>query len=139
MFKKITYSFAILALLSAQACSTVFNGGSQSIVANSDSEGDESIAVEVSTPNGSYRSKLPTTIVTSPSSFTDTQISVTDKCYEETSMSVGKSVTPSFWVNLLWGLAFPVAMGIDYLDGHMWKMDQQVIVPLNKLDKCGKK
>ncbi len=140
MFKKTIYSLAIAALLATQACSTVFNGGSQSLVANS-AEGEENIAITVTTPNGSYKSKLPTTIVTSPSSFNETQIAVSDNCYEETTMTVGKSVTPSFWANFLWGLAFPIAMGVDYIDGHMWKMDQQVLVPVNKLDdkRCNKK
>ena len=96
----------------------------------------ENVSINVKTPNGSYRSKLPTTIVTTPSSFNDTTITVKDKCYEETEVKVGKSVTSSFWVNIFWGYAFPIAMGIDYLDGSMWKMDTQALVPLNKNNVC---
>ncbi|MES2678180.1 MAG: hypothetical protein V4612_07745 [Pseudomonadota bacterium] len=135
MIKKLSSLAFCLSLIFVQSCATVFNGGSQSIIANG--SGDvEDVSIYVKTPNGSYKSKLPTTIVTTPSSFNDTTLTVKDKCYEETEMKVGKSVTPSFWVNILWGFGFPIAMGIDFLDGTMWKMDQQVIVPLNKKDTC---
>ena len=131
MLKKISSLLAIMALLTIQSCATVFNSGSQTVVANSSPETDN-VSIQVSTPNGSYRSRLPSTIVTETSSFTDTTITVKDKCYEENQIKVNKSITPSFWVNFLWIYGFPIAMGIDFLDGHMWKMDQQVIVHLNK-------
>ncbi len=131
--KKLTVAALCAMLLTLQNCASIFNSGSQSIVANADGD-KENIKIEVSTPNGNYRSKLPTTIVTTTSSFTPTYITVKDKCYEETQMEVGTSVTPSFWANFLWGLAFPVGMLIDYLDGNMWKMDHQVVVPVNP--KC---
>ena len=136
MTKKLNLLVALCSLIFAQSCSTIFNGGSQSVIVNG--SGDmENISINVATPSGSYKSKLPTTIVTSPSSFKDTTITVKDKCYEATEMKVGKSVTSSFWANLLL-LPFgtPIAMGIDYLSGNMWKMDQQVVVPLNKNYVC---
>src|SRR4051812_49294725 len=105
---------ACLMLFAAQNCASVFNAGSQSIVANASGD-KENIKIEVTTPNGSYRSQLPTTIVTSPSSFTPTIITVKDKCFEQTQINVGKSITPSFWVNFLFGFFFPVGMGIDFL------------------------
>ena len=135
MSKKLSTFSLISVLIFSQSCATIFNGGSQAIVANASGD-EENISVQVVTPNGAYKSKLPSTIVTTPSTFNDTQIFVKDKCYEETTMTVGKSVTPSFWVNFLWGLGFPVAMLIDGLDGYMWKMDQQVVVPLNSNGKC---
>lgn len=138
MIKKLSSLAFCLSLFLVQSCSTVFNGGSQSIIANGAGDA-ENVSIQVRTPNGSYKSKLPTTIVTTPSSFNETTITVKDKCYEETEMKVGKSVTPSFWANFLWlGLGTPIGMGIDYLDGNMWKMDQQVVVPLNKADTCKK-
>ena len=137
MIKKLSSLAFCLSLFLVQSCSTVFNGGSQSIIANGAGDA-ENVSVYVKTPNGAYKSKLPTTIVTTPSSFNETTITVKDKCYEETEMKVGKSITPSFWVNILWGYGLPVAAGIDFLDGTMWKMDQQVVVPLNKADTCKK-
>jgi hypothetical protein len=131
MIKKLSLLSLCLSLVCAQSCASIFNSGSQSVIVNG--SGDrEGVSVNVKTPSGSYRSKMPSTIVTTPSSFNDTAVTVTDKCYEGTEIKVGKSITPSFWANLLWGLSFPVAMGIDYLTGNMWKMDQQVVVPLNK-------
>lgn len=135
MSKKLTSFFLISTLLLSQSCATIFNGGSQAIVANASGD-EENVAVQVVTPNGAYKSRLPSTIVTTPSTFNETQVFVKDKCYEETTMTVGKSVTPSFWVNFLWGFGFPVAMLIDCLDGYMWKVDQQVVVPLNPNGKC---
>lgn len=124
-------------LLAVCSCATVFNGGSQSVIANA--SGDvENVAVEIKTPNGAYRSKLPTTLVTSPSSFNNTTITVKDKCYEETQLQVGKSITPSFWANILWVYFAPVGMIIDFVDGSMWKIDTQTIVPVSRRDVCKK-
>jgi len=135
MIKKLSSLAFCLSLFLVQSCASIFNGGSQSIIANG--AGDpENVSVYVKTPNGAYKSKLPTTIVTTPSSFNETTITVKDKCYEETEMKVGKTITPSFWSNILIGGL--IGMGIDYVSGHMWKMDQQVVVPLNKADTCKK-
>jgi len=98
MTKK-TFVFLFSALLFTQSCSTIFNGGSQSVIAGASGDKDN-IAINVRTPRGSYRSKLPTTVVTTPSSFKDTTVTVNEKCYERTEMIVGKSVTPSFWEQL---------------------------------------
>ena len=138
--KKILFSklFFIISLVALQSCATVFNSGSQSVIANASGDA-ENVSIYVKTPSGAYKSKLPTTIVTSPSSFNDTTVTIKDKCYEETPIKIGKSITPSFWANFLFFVWFPVGMGIDYLDGNMWKMDQQVIVPLNKIDGCKSK
>jgi hypothetical protein len=126
---------AYLMLFVISSCASIFNSGSQSVIANAD--GDRSnIKIEVSTPNGSYRSQLPTTIVTTPSSFNHTTIIVKEKCYEQTQVEVGKSITPSFWANFLFGFFFPIGMGIDFLDGNMWKMNHQVVVTLNQKSSC---
>jgi hypothetical protein len=134
--RKFTSFSIILSLLVLQNCASIFNGGSQSIVATASGDVDN-IPVEITTSDGSYRSKLPTTIVTSPSSFNDTTIVVKDKCYEETQMKVNKSITPSFWSNILFGGL--IGMSIDYFSGHMWKMDRHAVVPLNENGECKKK
>jgi hypothetical protein len=51
-------------------------------------------------------------------------------------MKVNKSVTPSFWSNILIGGL--IGMSIDYFSGHMWKMDSHAVIPLNKKDDCKK-
>ena len=103
----------------------------------SNPDGIEGVVVNITTPSGSYRSKIPSTIVTSPSSFRNTIIRVNDKCYESTEVIVGKSLTPSFFANILWFYASPIAGAIDYLSGSMWKMDSNVAVPLNKKNVKG--
>ena len=135
--QKITLLLACLCMLTVQNCATIFNSGSQTVIAGS-SEEAENVSIEVKTPSGAYRSKLPATIVTSPSSFNDTSITVKDKCYEEVQLTVGKSVTPSFWANFLWGFGFPIGMGLDFLTGSMWRMDNQTILPLDKKSNCKK-
>jgi hypothetical protein len=135
MIKKLTPLALYFSLIFIQSCATIFNGGSQTIIASTSKE-VENVSIDVKTPSGAYRSKIPATIVTTPSTFKDTTITVKDKCYERSEIKVGKSITPSFWANFLWGFSFPIAMGIDYLDGSMWKMDSHVVVPLNANGVC---
>ncbi len=135
IIKNIAQILLCPALILLQNCASIFNGGSQSIVATA--SGDvENISVEITTSDGAYKSRLPTTIVTTPSSFNQTSITIKDKCYEETKIEIKKSITPSFWSNILLGGL--IGMSIDYFDGYMWKMDRQVSVPLNERDVCKK-
>lgn len=128
-------SLLILATLFAvSSCATMFNGGSQTILANPSNVSDEGVTVDVSTSSGSYKTKLPATIVSSPSTFSEVVIRVRDKCYEENQVQVKKSVTPSYWVNIL---IWP-GLIIDAMDGYMWKFDSQVIIPTNKIANCKK-
>ena len=136
MLKKTGPFFICLAILCQfQGCASIFSSGSQTLIVSASGD-EENIAVEIQTPSGSYKSKLPTTIVTSPSSFNQTEIMIKDKCYENSTIQAGKSVTPAFWANFLWVAWFPVGMGVDFLTGNMWKMDSQVMVPLNKIPSC---
>lgn len=125
---------ALTVLFLSCSCATVFNGGSQTILANPSNVNDEGAVVNVTTTSGAYRTKLPSTIVASPSTFSDVTIKVNDKCYESTEVVVGKSITPSYWVNIL---IWP-GLIIDALDGYMWKYDSQVMVPTTRLDTCKK-
>jgi len=136
--------FLLFSLIFITQCSTIFNSGSQSFIAKS-SDDREGVMVEITTPYGSYRAKLPTTVVSTPSSFTDTKIDVVDNCFNSTTYKVKKSVTPSFWGNILLGgaiggvyglLGTSIGMSIDYIDGYMWKMDKMAIVPLSTKAKC---
>lgn len=128
--KKFLSSIALLAVLSS--CSTIFNGGSQTVLANPSNVNDDNVIVDVTTPSGSYKTKLPATIVATPSTFSDLKIAVNDNCYEKNETIVKKSVTPSYWVNIL---IWP-GLIVDALDGYMWKYDNQVMVPTTKLSSC---
>lgn len=130
MKKLLILGVAVSAVM-LSGCSTMFNGGSQTIVATS-SNPDQKVKVDVSTPNESYQTTLPATIVTSPSSNKEVTIKVDDKCFNSTSVTVNKSVTPSYWANLLNGWGFL----IDYATGDMWKYDTKVLVPTEKKTDC---
>ncbi|CAH0541966.1 hypothetical protein [Vibrio marisflavi] len=116
-------------VVTLSGCSTMFNSGSQTIVATSP---DKNVNVDVTTASSTYQTTLPTTIVTNPSSTRDVTIKVNDKCYKNTSVTVHKSVTPSYWANILNGWGFL----IDYATGDMWKYDNQVLVPTEKKADC---
>ena len=126
--------FAISLLLSICSCSTMFNSGTQSISVVA-AEGEEGIAIEVKTPDGVYKSKLPATVITSPSTFNPTEIRVSDKCYEGTIVQINRSVAPSFYANIF---NYGVGFIIDPLTGAMWKLNSHTIVPLEKREKCRK-
>lgn len=131
IMKKFYFLSLIVCLTS---CSTIFNSGSQTVLAVPSSMGDEGVVVDITSSSGSYRTRMPATIVTSPSTFRDLSITVSDRCYEGYTSIVKKNVAPSYWANVLNGWGFI----IDPLTGYMWKYDSQVMVPLSKKANCNK-
>ena len=128
------YIFSLLLILSIFSCSTMFNSGSQTVsVVGAD--GEEGVAIEVRTPDGVYKSRLPATIVTSPSTFNPTEIKVVDKCYDDTVVQINRSIASSFYANVF---NYCIGCIIDPLTGAMWKMNHHTIIPLSKKDKCVK-
>ena len=111
--------------MSLSSCATVFNSGSQTILAKSSN--DKPIEVVINTSNGTYSTKLPTTIVSEPNSFTKVSIEVKDACYEPITIMAGRSITPSYWVNIL---NYGVGYLVDYLTGTMWKYHNTILVPV---------
>ena len=105
----------------------MFNSGSQTVIVHPTNP-DHNAKVTVTTSNGSFLSKLPATISSSPSSFTDVTVSVSDECYNDMTITVGKSVAVSYWVNILNIYGF----FIDPLTGTMWNLDSQVTMPVQK-------
>lgn len=120
----------LIALLSAvvvlSGCGTMFNSGSQTMQANS-SNGKE-VKVNITTPSGTYRSKLPATIVAEPSTFKGVSIQVLDDCYDPSITEVSKGITMSYWANIFNGWGFL----IDPLTGAMWKYNNMVSVTVNE-------
>lgn len=132
--KPINIIYLLISLFITTSCSTMFNGGNQTVSVVG-SEGEENIAIEVKTPDGVYRSKLPAIIVTSPSTFNHTEVRITDKCYENTIIRINRSIAPSFYANIF---NYGVGFFVDPLTGAMWKLNNYTVVPLSKKDKCGK-
>ena len=98
----------------------MFNGGNQAIRL----EGKEGTKVLVTTPSGSYEDKLPATVI-AKSSYKGIQAKVIDERYNTTTVEVGKSITPSFFANLLNGYGFIV----DAIVGSFWNYDNISNVP----------
>jgi hypothetical protein len=116
------------------SCASIFNSGNQTMLAHPTNPEDEGVVVNVNTSSGTYKAKLPATIISAPSTFSDVTVQVADKCYEKTEVVINKSVTPSYWVNII---IWP-GLIIDALDGYMWKFDSQTIVPTSRIDGCKK-
>jgi hypothetical protein len=90
----------VIILCCTSSCATMFNSGSQTVQARS-SQGKEGVAVDVVGSSGSYSAKLPLTIVEAPSTFAHLEIKVSDPCYNANQTRVSRSITPSYWANIL--------------------------------------
>lgn len=119
-------------------CATIFNSGSQTILAQSDN--NKPVEVVINTKSGTYSTKLPTTIVSEPDSFVKVSVEVKDECYEPIEVIAGRGITPSYWVNIL---VFWPGLFVDYLTGTMWKYHNNILVPVtdksNRPDSCKEK
>ena len=104
----------VLISLSFFSCSLMFNGGSQAIRIT----GKEGTKVAITTPSGSYEDKLPATVV-AKSSYSGITAKVIDDRYNTTTAIVDKSITLSFWANILNGWGFI----IDAVTGSFWNYD----------------
>lgn len=114
------------------SCATMYNSGNQSMQVVASDGGTHK--VNISTPDGSYTTNLPTTITAPPSTFKDVEIKVDgSKCINPTSSVVRKSITPSFWANVFnggWGFL------LDPVTGAMWKYDGQTTITMSKNGTC---
>lgn len=121
----------VFVALLVSSCASMFNDSRMSIVANP-SNGEDGIKVEVITAEGAYFTKLPATIVTEPSNE-GIKIRVVDKCYDPTEKEVEKSITGSYWVNILnYGIGFL----IDWGTGAMWEYPKSTQVIVNQKQEC---
>ena len=109
----------------------MFNGGSQSVVVVPSEKSAEGVSVEITSSEGSYQSNLPATIVTA-SSYTPIEAKVIDECYQPSIAKVQKTITPSFFANLLNGVGFLV----DLATGMYWKYDSRLMVVTDKKSSC---
>lgn len=129
ILKSLFVNFLIVSLLSS--CSTMFNSGSQSILARS-SDGKRGIKVQINSSSGSYETELPSNIITHPSSFETTNILVIDQCYNSTTTMINKTIASSYWANILNIYGFL----IDWVTGAMWRYDSNVLVLVDKKRTC---
>ena len=125
------FTFLVLVAILSTGCATMFNSDNQTLIARPSNVDHKGAKVEVTTSDGSYSSELPATIVSS-SSYADVSIRVVDECYSQTQAMVGKSITPSFWANILFWPGFIV----DAATGKFWRYDSSVVVQTEKVSDC---
>lgn len=120
-------------------CATMFNSGQQTIVLSLDPVPGKpevkTVPVTVETASGAYRSTAPSTIVATPSTFKEVSVRISDPCFEPQTINANKSVTLSYFVNILNFIGF----FIDPLTGAMWKYDQSVVLhpqPVKDYEAC---
>lgn len=125
--------FSMAMMLVVSGCSTIFNSGNQSMRITPSEPKYEGVEVSVTTPSGSYTSKLPTTVTAAPPNpDKKVEIKVIDECYDPTAMTVGKTVSPSYFINILFWPGFFV----DYFTGAMWNYDDNTVIPAKKKPDC---
>ncbi len=120
----------ILLAVVMTACATVNNQGSQTIIAKAAGR-QSGVQVEVITKDGSYLGSLPSTVV-GRSSWAGIEIRVVDPCYEPSTFEVPRSLTRSFWANLVFVYGFL----IDPLTGYIWNYDDRIEVPVKRKATC---
>jgi hypothetical protein len=127
---KVKLLLLLSTLIASTGCSTMFNGGTQNIRAYSSDE-QEGIEVMVDSGSGMYKTKLPANISTVASSE-EVTIRVVDDCYEHSMTNVDKSITASYWANILnfWGFF------IDVGTGKMWNYNDTVYVYGDMKEEC---
>jgi len=124
-----------ISVTSLSACATMFNGGTQTIVVNPTNPEHEPMA-RITTSEGSVLTQLPATVASSPSTFTNVEVSIQDKCYEPITVEVGKTIAGSYWANIFNVWAYAIGFLVDPLTGYMWNLDSQVTVPTRKKKEC---
>ena len=117
----------------AAGCATLNNRGAQTLIANATDQ-EQGIQIEVITSDGAYLSTLPNTIV-GRSSWSGITINVVDECYEKTSYDVSRSISRSYWANIIFLYGFL----IDPLTGYWWNYEDHARVPVTKKTACSKK
>lgn len=120
----------LLAALLVAGCATLNNQGSQTLIAKAKDQ-SAGVKIEVITAEGSYLSSLPSTIV-GRSSWAGIEIKVVDPCYDQTTFEVPKSLTRSFWANLVFVYGFL----IDPVTGYLFDYDDRVEVPVKRKAQC---
>ena len=104
-------------------CASMFNETRQAVYIDSNPKGAK---IE---SNALHRE------ATTPISFTfkkgeDVYVKLTKDGYGEQSEVLYKKVTPTFWLNFLWGYGFPVGMLIDWATGAMWDYQEEAYIKL---------
>jgi hypothetical protein len=111
--------FAFISLLLISSCATLFNSGDPAVAFSSDPEGAQ-IKVE---PQNS-RCTTPCTLVLNKKS--DHWASASLDGSEAEQKHLARSVTPSFWLNLLGLIYGVIGMGVDWATGDMWTLPTNI-------------
>ena len=105
-------------------CATIFNGGNQNI--HLSAPDNKQVKVVVSNAGNQYERVLPSTII-AVHDMDSVSIMVKGAGYRDAIYVVPKSITPSFWVNVLFWPGFL----LDLATGNMWKYPTNYTIPLH--------
>jgi hypothetical protein len=108
-------------------CATMFSGGSEKVQLMT-SGGQEGVEVRVISASGGFKTKIPSEFEGQPHATKNVSITVTDKCYEETTVVIEENLNTIYLLNILniYGFLW------DYLNGNMWDYETPTIVPVVK-------
>ncbi len=126
--KKVITGLAILAI---SGCSTMINGTSQSIALMSNDF--ENIDIKVQAVNQRVSNRLPANLpVYAGNAKAPITVTISQSCYEPTSVTLRKELADSYWLNVFNGIGFFV----DYATGAMWQYPEEVVVRVSKIGYC---
>ena len=123
----------ILSILALSGCGTLFTGKQSNIALNTSN--GKRVKVSVSSIGGMQEVTAPTSIIVKKGSV-PVQISVKDKCYEETIQTVPSKMNIVSLANLLFGLFGTTGLGIDAGNGTLWTYENSVTIPVHKKSNC---
>ena len=123
--KKQMAALMILAVIFQTGCATVFNERHQVINVDSDPKGAEVKSNMLHRP-----ATTPTTFSFDKTGTPEVQVRIEKEGYVPQEMVLKKSVTPSFFANLLLFGAFWIGGAVDIITGAMWNYQPEVFMKL---------
>ena len=120
LIKLIPVFFAIF----LSGCATIFNGGNQEVRLST--PGNKQVKVMVTNAGNNYERVLPSTI-SAVHDMDSVSVMVKGGDYRNAVYVVPKSITPSFWINILFWPGF----FLDLATGDMWKYPKDYTLPLH--------
>jgi hypothetical protein len=132
------YLFAMLVVfgaLSLTGCAAIISGKSRNIGLQAQS-GDE-VKLSILSKEGSYVMTAPGTLRATASNQ-DIVVTVNDPCYKKTQTVISKKFNWITALDLFASYSSLFASSTDAGTGAMWTYDDNVVVPVVKLETCVK-
>ncbi len=93
----------------------------------------ENIDIKVQAVNQRVSNRLPANLpVYAGNAKAPITVTISQSCYEPTSVTLRKELADSYWLNVFNGIGFFV----DYATGAMWQYPEEVVVRVSKIGYC---